>query len=438
MVIKDLSQPETLPRNASDQVRVAPVSDRALALFFDFLIFSPVVSLFGAGLLKEIKTNLMLDAQSSLAFLQWGLFALIVFAVTCTLQSLFIFFWQATPGQRFFHLRVISWPHADQPLTYSRAIVRSFFWCLSVLSLGIPFLEILGHPYRRAFHERGSDTMVVTLKDVEAAPLWIESRFVGSWMSLFFGGIIVFAAMATSSLWNHHVKSAQTQKSTPKALVTKVESLICAEVEDAEKAGEITATQRIDFALALWMSDKSFEECLDKEADWALWHSKGQEDKASTELAWAYLAKSQLNSDKKIQLQYLNKVCEVGNKTDVCELSFIIKAVGLNQDRIERIRSQSLTAKILAFQAAIANQEMLAVGKNYRALKVYPELLDSVKTQYLGAIWKYQESFKEQKAEAQGPEFRQPASEVTVDEQVVNLKVYKQVIEEFKKEFSIP
>lgn len=96
MVFPDLSAPETQPHQPqSSSVPVAFVADRFVALLLDFLIFSPIVSLLIAGLVRQTKTFFLVDAQSSEGVVAAGLVVVaVIFSVTL-LQSVFLYFWQA-------------------------------------------------------------------------------------------------------------------------------------------------------------------------------------------------------------------------------------------------------------------------------------------------------------------------------------------------------
>ena len=167
MVFPDLSAPEVCQKkNVAERTAIAFIADRFLALVLDFLIMSPVVSLLLAGLMKKTKTYFLLDAQSPEGFVAGLLIFILGACIVILLQSVFMYYWQATPGQFFMQMRVISYPHYRQRLSFSQCVLRSFCFCASFLLLAIPFLEVLSHPLRRAFHERASDTMVITLKKV--------------------------------------------------------------------------------------------------------------------------------------------------------------------------------------------------------------------------------------------------------------------------------
>ena len=165
MVFPDLSAPQSqVFKHHRHAIPIAPVPDRLVALVLDFLIFSPVISLLIAGLIRQAKTHFILDAFSAEGSVAVFLVFVAVFFLTVLLQSTFLYFWQASPGQMFLQLRVVSYPHYQEKISINQCLIRSMLWSFGAILLAFPYLEILSHPLRRAFHERASDTMVVTLK----------------------------------------------------------------------------------------------------------------------------------------------------------------------------------------------------------------------------------------------------------------------------------
>lgn len=303
MLFPDLSAPEAHKNEARFQNKypVAFISDRFLALILDFLIFSPIVSLFIAGMVRQTKTIFLLDFKSAEGYVAAGFMMGYSLALIVFLQSVFLFFWQATPGQLFLQMRVKSYPVPRARLTYPQCLLRAFCWTLSGLSFGIPFLEILSHPLRRAFHERASDTIVVTLKkESDTGPMAVEERFISSWMRLSFLFALVFVTLV--ALRGYQDLLAGNFKTPPDS------GLYCKEL----KADDLQGTSRLDAAVSLFLLNSISEECLNKEAEASLW---ADPVRASS---LAYLAKYVV-ADVSEQKEYLAKVCET-EKSKECTL----------------------------------------------------------------------------------------------------------------------
>lgn len=302
MLFPDLSAPQANKNEARFQKpAIAFIADRFLALVLDFLIFSPIVSLFIAGMVRQTKTFFLLDFKSAEGYVAACFMVGYSLALIIFLQSVFLFFWQATPGQLFLQMRVKSFPVPRARLTYPQCLLRAFCWTLSCVSFGIPFLEIASHPLRRAFHERASDTMVVTLKkQSDPGPMPVEERFISSWMRLSFLFAIIFVTLFAmrgyQDLLAGNYKTAVNN------------SLYCGEI----KSDDLHGTSRLDAAVSLFLLNSISAECLSKEADASLWA-----DPVRTSTL-AYLAKYVV-ADVAEQKDYLAKVCE-DKKSKECTL----------------------------------------------------------------------------------------------------------------------
>ncbi len=187
MVIPDLSVPQTQPHSQKSRPPLASVSDRFLSFLLDFLLFSPFITLFTASLVRRAKESFLIHSSMDEALVFSLLIVLIVVFSTSVFQAFFLFYFQATPGQMFSRLRVISFPTGPSRLSLNQCLVRSFLWWTSGLAFFLPFLEILSHPLRRAFYERASDTLVITSKSqFDEGPHILESKFFSSWLRMSF------------------------------------------------------------------------------------------------------------------------------------------------------------------------------------------------------------------------------------------------------------
>ncbi|HND84446.1 MAG TPA: RDD family protein, partial [Pseudobdellovibrionaceae bacterium] len=152
MVIADLTHPETIARSSNGEPRMALISDRLVAAVLDFLLFSPFVSLLCAKMMNQIKIQSLLDDSSGRLLASWVVYFSFMVFLVIVLEACSLYLLQATPGQYFLKLRVISYPHPSEKLTLGQALLRASLFTFSGLIMGVPFLEVLGHPLRRAMH----------------------------------------------------------------------------------------------------------------------------------------------------------------------------------------------------------------------------------------------------------------------------------------------
>lgn len=370
MVFPDLSAPETKPHQPqSNTVPVAFVADRFVALLLDFLIFSPIVSLLIAGLVRQTKTFFLVDAQSAEGVVAAGLVGVAVIFVVTLLQSVFLYFWQATPGQLFLQLRVISYPVYRPRLSYAQCFFRALGWSLSFLLLAIPFLEILSHPFRRAFHDRASDSLVITLKKVhDDGPVPMESRFIASWMRMSFLFLALFAVIGFFR--TYHGLYAGDFRSSGQTFAG-----LCRELPDGTV---LDGAARLDAALSLYMLNAVSAECLEKESDLALWG-----DPVGTQ-PLAYLAKFLLSEGKE-QDKYFSKLCEDGG-APACALARYLSEEG-DKSELDNADAKLWLTQVLQSEEAFAASDYVASLRLITSLQKQIFLREALEKRYVRSVW---------------------------------------------------
>jgi uncharacterized RDD family membrane protein YckC len=404
MVFPDLSAPQSgIHQHQKQAIPIAAVADRLVALVLDFLIFSPVISLFIAGIIRQAKNFFILDSFSSEGSIAILLVIAAIFFLTVLLQSVFLYFWQATPGQIFLHLRVISYPQYQGKLSINQCIVRSILWSFGTIPLAFPFLEVLSHPLRRAFHERASDTLVVTLKkDYDDGPYPIESRFLSSWMRMSFLFGCLFAVLSFFKTYNSLLLGHYKEK-------TDSQDLYCKELKDLNEEG----AQRMDAAISFFLLNEISPECLKKEAEASIWGDPLQ----TQELA--YLAKY-LVSEGKTQGKYFDKVCEDSSKEACTIAKSIDDSEALNA--LEKLNSKLWVSKVLLLDDKFSKQDFEGNLKLIQELRREPTLQKRLEKRYVRAVW----SLNSATIEKSG--IRNPAN-------INNKDVW---LEKFKKQYEIP
>ena len=376
MVFQDLSAPQTNVSKASSQpLPLASASDRVLALLFDFLILSPVISLAVAGLMRQTKTFFLLNSASQEGLVAAALvFVAIVFCVVL-LQTLSLYYWQATPGQFFMQIRVISYPQEKERLSINQCLVRALLWSCGFIFLAIPFLEVLSHSLRRSFHERASDTLVITLKkNFDEGPYPIESKFIASWLRMSFLFLLLFAVMG-------YFKTYQSLRVGEFREKGQSNPYVCKEIKDLDFAG----ISRLDAALSLFLLDEISPECLDKESEASLWSDPVN----SQDLA--YLAKVFV-TEGDVKKEYLGKVCTQPDSAS-CAIARYLNEDGQVQD-IEPYRAQLWTARFLISEEKFAQQDFIGSLQIIEELQKLPVFKKGLEKRYVRSIWALNEMSK--------------------------------------------
>ncbi|KYG61662.1 hypothetical protein AZI86_18375 [Bdellovibrio bacteriovorus] len=386
MVFPDLSAPEARPiQKDSNHFAIASVSDRLIALILDFLIFSPVVSLFIASFLKQTRTFFLLSSSSQEAFVAAALLTGLVFFLVVVLQAAFLFFWQATPGQIFLQLRVVSYPHPQRRLTLNQCFLRSFLWCTGFLLLALPFLEVASHPLRRAFHERASDTGVITLKRrADDGPHPIESRFIGSWMRMSFLLLMLFVAIGFLQTYKE-LLAGHYRGTSGTSLVEN-----CKEMKDSDLKG----SARLDAAFTLFLLEEISPECLNKEADVVLWENPVQAE------GLGYLAKyAAAEGDE--QDKYFTKVCE-DRKSGVCILARFMAGQGA-LDSLSKDDARWWTAQFLQSEEKFSAQNITGSLQLIENLQKIAVLKNPLEKRFVRSVWTLQEGFEVKRNNGRSP-----------------------------------
>lgn len=404
MVFKDLSAPEAHPyKRPTNLIPIASVSDRFIAFILDFLIFSPVISLLTAGLMRQTKTFFMLNTGSSQGLLAAAMVCVSVFALVVLLQTVFLFHWQATPGQLFMQMRVESYPHSQGRLSLNQCLLRSLMWCTGFALLAVPFLEIASHPLRRAFHERASDTVVVTLKqNYDEGPHPLESRFIGSWLRMSFLFLLLIGVLGFFKTYYSLQAGFYKGESATEN--------VCKEMKDTDLWG----VARLDAALSLFLLNEITSECLNKEAEAFLWSDPVN----SQELA--YLAKF-VAAEEAEQTNYYNKVCE--SPTQTCALARYLAEDGGVED-LEMADGKLWTVQLLQSDEKFSQKDYVGSLKLLSELQNKPSLKAAVEKRYVRGIWALRDQM--------GGDLQKGRRPASSDEERETL------IETFKEKYEVP
>ncbi|MBV2169875.1 MAG: RDD family protein [Bdellovibrio sp.] len=370
MVFPDLSAPAGTPHNynSTPNIPIASVADRFVALVLDFLILSPVISLFIAGLVRQTKTYFLLNAMSQEGVVAIFLVIASVIFLTTALQAFFLYFWQATPGQLFLQMRVVSYPQRQTRLTLNQCFLRSFLWCSGFTLLAIPYLEVASHPLRRAFHERASDTLVTTLKrNYDEGPLPLESRFISSWMRMSFLFLLLFGVIGFFKTYHSLKVGAYREKDSQAPFA-------CKEIRESDLLG----TSRLDAALSLFLVNEISAECLDKEAEVSLWG-----DPVNSQ-GLAYLAKF-MTAESSEQEKYFDKVCEE-RTSSVCAMARYMREDGELED-LELADKTLWTTQLLLADEKYTSQDYVGSLKLIEDLQKVSVLRSALEKRYVRSVW---------------------------------------------------
>lgn len=289
MVYQDISD-SFQPGNSSQKKSTAHLMDRFFSFLIDYLVISPFV-LF---LLYSTFHNgfefwkLDPDAPESNVFILILAFSYILFF--SLIQSLFIAFWKATPGQYFLKIRIEF--HESDDLIFFRALFRQMAFWFSFLFFGIPFLSMMTNKARRTFYDRVGDVSIISKKhEKDFFGFEKEYRY---WQSFMATMVLFIGFLVSALIWKNYSKVLQ-RTSTIAVLTDK--RFFCEELKN------VSSEERLPAAVALNLASQLSDECLDKEADFVLWKQK------KSDYSLAYYAKSLTTDDADREKDYLQQSC---------------------------------------------------------------------------------------------------------------------------------
>lgn len=155
MVIEDLNQDQSRNQSSSQAFYPADPVERIFSFLLDVAFLSPLITLACAFHFQEILKDEAQNFQSQL----WISMILTGVFTSVSLQALFIYFFNATPGQAFLNLRVQSLESTR--ITWGASFLRSILFHVSFVFFFVPFIESFTHRLGQCLHDRASDTMVV-------------------------------------------------------------------------------------------------------------------------------------------------------------------------------------------------------------------------------------------------------------------------------------
>ncbi len=308
MVYEDISAPIEFKKE-NDFEHQASVFQRLLAVLLDYFILVPLISFFcvslfsqGLSLYKKFPRSL----ESNLILFQVGFGFVFLFTM---IQALCIFLVGSTPGQ-FFTKTYVEFENKNSSLFF-QAWIRQLGFLFSVVLFGFPFLAVFYHPRRAAFYERMTESSVLTkVKHSFNHYSWgaVERRYVSAFISVFSFCVLVLSVMSFKHFYQKTVSSNLTFEKYKK------EQNFCKELEP------VAQENRLNVATALNLLGVLSDDCLDKEADFVLWHNFS--DLAQIELkSAAYFAKYLTARTDDEENLYLNQVCSQNNKSQACSYS---------------------------------------------------------------------------------------------------------------------
>lgn len=297
------------------QLLAVPV-DRLGAFVVDIVISYFVSSLASSPLQKEMAEAQILGNSGLMVFL----------GISIGLSHLFIayiyfsasmHFRGRTLGQQAFRIKVVD-ILTGKKLSLIKTLKRNAFFILE-LPFILPFLAIFTDPFRRAMHEKISDSVCVSSSDrfsLSPSPQeksFIRGLLIPAYLWLFALGLSMVSAGSNYLLEDNNWLS-RLNDSIPRcdAVVEKLDS-------ETNSFHPTEENPRLMLALSLYSSGQISQDCLLAEADAAFLSRKN--------LDYAYLAKSfALDGVPELSDDYLLESCKEGLGSEACLFSKLLRS----------------------------------------------------------------------------------------------------------------
>lgn len=394
MVFDNFSADNTSSQKKVDHLNLenkASVLDRLFSFLLDYLILSPVVNFL---ILVFFKVEISVWKEYSYSAELQPTFVLLAFAYIfffSLLQSLFAYYWLATPGQYFLKLKLQD--EKPEGMRFLRLLLRQICFWISVALLGFPWLSVLAHAKQKTFYDRLSEFRVVSLKQNQKyLSFEFETKY---WQALVATFMVFISILFLAYGWQQHQNIKSASYTFEKM---KKQNYFCNDLKS------IQLKDRLQTVIALNLVGQITDECVDREADYVLWKSRDHEQRSL-----AYYAKSLTEKEFKNEERYLLQACD-GDKTKYlgCKLAdaFLKDDMkSLYKTLASAEFEKNLMISTLRYELGSVLEKHQDLSKNFQALKKYDTHL-AVKRYLLSEILnsKFEKSSQERRPASAAPD----------------------------------
>ena len=310
MVIEDVGAPKKPKEIVTRRFMAAPV-DRLAAIMADIILLVPITSLFVAPFRRQMEFAYILRDTVG-AIEAFGFIFGAAVATVVLYQTIFISRWGGTPGKLILGLRVAS-VHTGEKPDLRQSTLRAWFWCVGLVFAFLPWLGVLSNIKRRPWHDRIAETevYVVNPRHGVLAPDHREMSVASGVQSMVLCVLLALTVSASIQIFKTGEDNLLQVGAAGRA-----HEYLCEPVTEAYQewmSRDEKKPSRVDVALTLFGADAISENCLETEADYALWTKKEKAD--------AYFAKALAVTDDETAITYTKKICETKGQETLCQLA---------------------------------------------------------------------------------------------------------------------
>lgn len=313
MVFPDFFNQKLMSDSENKKLIAASAFDRFFSVLLDYSIITPLVAF------------LIFPFFKYLLFIQ----SLILSAVLISLiQSLFIYRYSATPGQKILKLSI---KYSDYKNNFLRIWCRQISFFISFLFLGLPFVSVLIHKDQKTWYDLMTDSQVISHKqglqnqfflqglNVKQILLISNLRTIGI-ICIFFSLLIMLFKSN-----DYHIQKIKTPETSLKNNEFKIiKNLKCDTYDDKNLVSNLKKS------LALNILNLTSNECVILSADQIFYDKKINSKGHTIDQAMAYFAKYYIctkTNDIRTAANYFKKACSEKNPTDLCKVTNLISTL---------------------------------------------------------------------------------------------------------------
>lgn len=311
MVTPDLNMEKESNKNKQQKMSLKEfgyvIQKRAYAFVLDLLVLYPVVS-FILDVLVAVRGSVSVFGKFTFGFVLFSL-----------MQALFILFFDGTPGQIVFKLRVC-FENLGRDyfyfLKFTRAFLRQLLANFSVMLLSLPFLSLLTHFRGRAFYDRLVEADVVKrfgdevrFGELDLHPAVLRSlvRFqnFGYLMLFVFASFFVTDKLSLFNSGGVGRSLASVSSGVGEANSYKAQCDIPSGFFKSTDMKKVVTMHSLDMIT---------DDCLAYQAE------------KNINQSWSWVAKAVVETDPVVQEKYLEKFCETQSKHLLCVIEVRVPA----------------------------------------------------------------------------------------------------------------
>ncbi len=368
MVIDDIHLPSKKNNQKRAESFADPVDRIASFVVDTFIVLMPILLLLNAPYKKYFYSGVLLDENLTIMY---SIFfsVLTSFLFITSYRALMAWYFGGTVGKLFLGLRIVDIWYSKKP-KLSNCFLRELTWWFGWLTLGFSYLSVSSNSKRRMYHDRVSDTLVISInkRGVTYPGIYEKSVVRGVFVGFLIFITSIFGLMTIKMQKKLAVSSHITDLLEERGQLCES---VGNEIKNLSNTGDPLI--RLETAMAMYAADNIGEPCLESEVNFLF--------RQNHNYPLMYLAKSFLYRDRpKLSGSYLDRVCHLSLESKECYMSRIVSLLDREDwNQVDKMffevdKSWPLYIQIWAIKNAVEKGNFSQAKKNIDELPELPSL----------------------------------------------------------------